>query len=236
MFDFTKFGISKDDYIQLGIFHFIDGLISPPIEIVDIVHKPYTEIYTFKKEEIFADVNITFNGKGKITQISNTTKTGMTELGCLIKEILSPLKGKQFSSKDEELSPEKLKELSYLFYDFYNNLRALLSKEGINSSLTRIEDYCFTLSFSTPLNESCDFRMYFNGKYEITKASAVNESAHKELCSKIKEAMKTIQEESSAPQENSSSSNNLIQNIPTSPFSKMEDVEFVDDDEPPFSF
>lgn len=235
MSDFSKFGISQEDYIQLGIFRFIEGLIAPPIEIVDIAHKPYTEIYTFKDDGVYADINITFNGKGKISQISNTTKTGMSELGIRIKEILSPLKRKQFSSKKEEVSPQKLKDISFLFYDFYNSLKNILSKEGIDSNLTRIEDFCFTLSFSNQSNESCVFRMYFNSKYEITKAYAVNENDNKELCSKIKKAMQTIKDEGSEPQEESSASNNLIQDIPASPYSKMEDVEFIDDDTP-FSF
>ena len=33
MSDFSKFGISQEDYIQLGIFRFIEGLIAPPIEM-----------------------------------------------------------------------------------------------------------------------------------------------------------------------------------------------------------
>lgn len=236
MSDFNKFGISQEDSVQLGIFRFIAGLITPPIEIVDIAHKPYTEIYTFKDDGVYADINITFNGKGKISQISNNTKTGISELGIRIKEILSPLKGKQFSSKKEEVSPQKLKEISFLFYDFFISLKNILSKKGIESTLTRIEDYCFTISFSNQSNVTCVFRMYFNSKQEITKATAVNENDNKGLCSIIRNAMQAIKDKGSEPQEKSSSSNNLIQDIPASPYSKMEDVEFVEDDEPPFSF
>jgi len=236
MSDFNKFGISQEDSIRFGIFCFIDKLITPPIEIVDITHKPYTEIYTFKDNEVYVDINITFNGKGKITQISNTTKTGLSEPGIRIRESLSPLKGKQFSSKNEEVSPQKLKDISFLFYDFYNSLKNILAKEGIDSCLTRIEDYCFTLSFSNQSNESCVFRMYFNSKYEITKASAVNESENQELCLKIRNAMQTLKDEGSESQEKTTSSNNIIQNIPASPYSKMEDVEFVDDNDTPFSY
>ena len=78
--------------------------------------------------------------------------------------------------------------------------------------------------------------MYFNSKQEITKAAAVNENDNKVLCSIIRNAMQAIKDKGSEPQEKSSSSNNLIQDIPASPYSKMEDVEFVEDDEPPFSF
>ena len=85
-------GIPESEHLLLAILGKVRALMHslPDVEIDDIVHNQYRESYFFTKDGQRARIDVSYNGKGKVTGVGAHRPS---EFSTSLVELLSPLKG-----------------------------------------------------------------------------------------------------------------------------------------------
>ncbi len=156
-FDFTN-----TDFVQIrqGILKNVEKYLPENIEIINIRHNQYHEVYSFKEQELCADISIFFKAKGTISDIRDSTKPALNELGSRILATLLQIKGGRIDVI-KSMDLRELDKLSDKFTDFVEKIRDRLNQHDIKTDLIGISDYSFTLSFSKLL-QNCTCVFHFN--------------------------------------------------------------------------
>lgn len=157
------------DKFLLSIFENITQKIeSHNINIIDIQHKQYQEIYTFESNNERARVGVFYNGKNMITTINPVDTSNLV---LLLKLILEPL-------KKHLLTVETHTNFNFsepFLEEFYSHIKEKVENIGVQISniehLSWMERYTFVRNKEI---EIIDF--YYNKKGQPTPSKLVNNS------------------------------------------------------------
>lgn len=186
-FDFTNidFGL-----IRQGILENVEHYLPDNLQIINIRHNQYQEVYSFKEQDVYADISIFFKAKGNISDIKDSTKPIVNELGAKIITALQPLKGGRIDVI-ESMDIKELDKLSNKFTDFVIKIKDRLNQYGIKTDLIGINDYNFTLSFSKQL-QNCSYIFHFNKYQQNLKIEARDKCRNQELCNVINNEIREV--------------------------------------------
>ena len=168
----NKFDFTNTDFVQIrqGILENVKKYLPDNIQIINIRHNQYHEVYSFKEQELFADISIFFKSKGIISDIRDSTRPMQNELGSRIVTTLLQIKGGRIDVI-KSMDLRELDKLSSKFTDFVEKIKDRLKQRDIKTDLIGIGDYSFTLSFSKQL-QNCTYIFYFNKYLQDLKLQA----------------------------------------------------------------
>lgn len=135
------------------------------IEVCDIYHYQYQELYRFKHADAVAEVQFNYNGKNKISSF-NVRETGL--LQTLLQQLLADIKGVTLSTISSEVIEEQYSFAEPFLEQFHCRIIEVLSRHDIKvSKLAQIawaQRYTLTKNGDTAV---IDF--FYNGKKQFTK-------------------------------------------------------------------
>lgn len=162
------FGINPQNEFLTALFNTILVIIEKEnISIEDVQHNPYQEVYFFKHGEEKSRINIYYNGK---QEISNISPHKQDELSSKLTLLLSSLNHKKIIIKKVNNSPD-IQNFSFsepFLEEFYESLKTVLESKGIKIieiiSHPWLEKYLFSKNDDVAL-----FDFYYNAKKQFTQ-------------------------------------------------------------------
>lgn len=163
------FGIEPGNSFLLTLLNSVsNAIVSDCIDIVDIQHKQYQEAYFFSDGKDRARINIYYNAKQEISNISWQEKSVLSDK---LVGLLASLHHQKISLKPVyyQETNEKCFEFTEPFLEeFYMQLKSILKDHNINiddiSSHQWLEKYMFSRN-----DEIASFDFYYNGKKQFTR-------------------------------------------------------------------
>ncbi len=155
------------------------------VDILDIQHHRYLELYTFKRNDAIQRVQIHYNGKNKITRVICVDNDVLLALmDELKKSLLNVIVYEEQDNKNQEFTftEEFLKE-------FYNVLQERISTREILIIDIRHMSYCERYTFKKEENVAViDF--WYNGNKQFRRAPQPQQNFSVELVNEIYEALR----------------------------------------------
>lgn len=190
--DKKTFDFTNTDFVLIrqGIKKNVEQYLPENLQIINIRHNQYQEVYSFKEQDVYADISIFFKAKGNISDVKDSTKPITNDLGAKILTALQPLKGGRIDVI-ESMDIKELDKLSNIFTDFVLKIKDRLNQHGIKTDLICINDYNFTLSFSKQL-QNCTYIFHFNKYKQNLKIEARDKSRNQDLCDVINNEISEI--------------------------------------------
>jgi Cdc6-like AAA superfamily ATPase len=183
------FGISPSNSFLITLLKSVsENVKRENITIVDIQHNQYQEAYLFTDGHERCRINIHYNGKHEISNISSQNQD---ELSNKIILLLASLKHKKIISKPADtVADTKNFNFSEPFLEeFYESLKKVLEPQDIKiveiSSYPWLEKYLFT-----KYNDMAAFDFYYNGKKQFTRfAEQPNKSTSVEFIRELNQIL-----------------------------------------------
>jgi tRNA A37 threonylcarbamoyladenosine biosynthesis protein TsaE len=164
----NTFDIPSRNQFLLTVLQRVKDLIAKAnVEIENIEHKPFLEMYFFKRSEEHSRINITFNGKSKITNIHAHE---LSELGDELIGLLDSLKLGTIVVSNGEITKTLEFEQQFL-NEFHAMILSLASDRNIQIQGVEEINYCQRYSFVRD-TEIAVFNIFYNGKSQFTKCEA----------------------------------------------------------------
>jgi ATP-dependent exoDNAse (exonuclease V) alpha subunit len=163
------FDIPSGNNFLLAVLQRVIGIAAKAnAEIEHIDHKQFLEVYFFKRKEEYSRINITFNGKSRITNIHAHE---LSELGDELVGLLDSLKlGVIAVSNGEAIN--KVEFDQPFLNEFHAMILPLASVRNIEVQHVEVINYCQRYSFVRD-NEIAVFNIFYNGKSQFTKCEAL---------------------------------------------------------------
>lgn len=159
-------------------------LVDSDIKISDVQHQQFQESYIFSKGADVARINISYNGKQKITSVILPQPS---DLGGELLRLLSPLKGVVPNANDDRFASGEI----VFEEDFLNQLhqRLLGAIEGSSVKISGVDEqqYCQRYKFHDETGMAV-VDIYYNRKQQFTRCNPV-----KSLCTSKPLAAQMIQ-------------------------------------------
>ena len=160
------FGIPSNAGILLSILSAVRREIeNNDISIIDIEHQQYQEVYSFRKGEEFARINLIYNSKNKITSI---VAPQTTVLSADIIALLSSLHGKIVT---DITGSNRINGFTFdeaFMQQFHDRLIGVCNAQNINIINVESIQNCQRYSFEK-YGDIGVFDIYYNGKKKFTK-------------------------------------------------------------------
>lgn len=164
------FGICASAKLLLLLLAKVRKLIdSLGVTIEDILHHQYQEVYYFKREAESARVDITYNGKNKITGI---TAPYSSALGIELVSLLSTLKGLPIAVDGGTPTFADANFSRPFLDDFHKKVLNLCDANRITVQKVVEQQWCQRYSFFRD-NELAVYDVWYNGKNQFTKCQPV---------------------------------------------------------------
>lgn len=166
---YETFGIPCNAKFLLSILTEVHKLTDEKgIVIVNISHNQYQEAYHFNREAESARVDITYNGKHKITDV---IERNLNDLGVEVASLLSPLKGRLIFPESGSAIAEA--SFSKLFLnDFHQKVIGLCSASGITVQNV-VEQQWFLRYHFVRDGSVAVYDVWYNGRDQFTKCQPV---------------------------------------------------------------
>jgi hypothetical protein len=159
------YGIPSSAHFSIEILKRIKELIGKSdISIQGVSQGQYQEMYFFQKGNQASRVDISYNGKGKISRI---VAPNQTDLSLEIIELISPLIGAFVIPATPKIAPSFEFEEEFL-NDFHKSLHPLAEQKGITISNVESLDWSQRYTF-VQSGEKAVFNIFYSAKNRITK-------------------------------------------------------------------
>lgn len=163
------FGIPQNASFLLTILKELRRLIDGKGIVIDsITHHQYQEAYLFKRGDEFSHIDVRYNGKGKITRI---TTSQSTEMSNEIVNLLSPLQGLPIVISTIKSIHDFNFEKSFL-NDFHQRILALTTENSITVQDVVEQQWSQRYTFIKD-EERAVYDIWYNGKSQFTRCQAV---------------------------------------------------------------
>jgi len=163
------FGIPQSAAFLLGILRRVrEILANHNIAIEGIIHHQYQEVYTFRKGDDFARIDIGYNAKDKITRI---TAPITSELSAAIQNALSVLVGVPVASAGA-VAPETYSFDEDFLNDFHHRVVQLAAEQGIVVQNVVRHPWSLRYTFCRG-SEVAVYDIFFDGKNRFTKCQSL---------------------------------------------------------------
>ena len=183
------YGINPQNSYLITILKTVSATIQAEnLSISEIQHFPYQEAYFFTDGQAKCRINIYYNGK---QEISNITPQIHDELSAKLVSLLAHLNHKKIITQSAMISNEE-KKFSFtepFLEDFYENIKAVLDPKGVKiidiASHPWLEKYTFSKG-----NDVALYDFYYNGKKQLTRfVEQPNKSTSVELIREINQIL-----------------------------------------------
>lgn len=167
--NWDNFGIPESATFLLSVLAEVRKLIDGKgILVEDVFHNQYQEVYHFKREAESVRIDISYNGKNKITGIVSSCLGG---LGFEVAAMLSPLKGKPLISVDRSAVAET--SFSKLFLnDFHEKVLGLCRSSGI--TVQHVVEQPWSLRYHFVRDGAIAvYDVWYNGRDQFTTCQPV---------------------------------------------------------------
>ncbi len=182
-----SFGIASNAYFSLEILKRIRKIFeNSDISIQDVSQGQYQEVYFFQNDSEVVRIDISYNGKGKISRISTPTQT---EFSGEILKLVSPLNGVIIVPVITNSSINIEFEEVFL-NDFHKRLSPLAEKKGMVINNVESMDWKQRYTFIQS-GESAVFDIFYNGKNQFTKCAPVRNACSSSILSTDVQALLT---------------------------------------------
>ena len=163
------FGIPASAPFLLGLLRRVQSLIAnTDIKVDGIGHNQYQEAYTFRLGQEFARVDISYNGKEKISRI---TSPHLCELSSRIIDLLNPLQGAPVASSPV-VPAEQFRFDEEFLNQFHHRLIPLAQERGI--SIQNVVKHPWSLRYTfNRESEVAVYDIFFDGGSRFTKCQAL---------------------------------------------------------------
>lgn len=160
----AQFGIPSDNTFLLALLEQVKTCVSSVgASIYDVKHQNYQEAYLFSRGSDSARVNISYNGKQKVTSV---VLTQPSELADELLTVLSPLRGRVITAPvDTEASDIQFDE--DFLNEFYQRLKATASEADIGISNVESKQFLQRYWFHQS-GETAVIDIYYNKKKRFT--------------------------------------------------------------------
>ncbi len=162
-----RFGLQADSflgYLQSNVQQCISGT---GIDIHTIEHKQYQEAYIFCRGTQTARINITYNGKQKISSI---LAPQISELGNELQGLLAPLEGLLLTARNTAMGVTETTFSEPFLNEFHQRLVNSLKKKDITIQEASPQQYSLRYRFSCG-HEAAAIMIYYNGKQQFTSCN-----------------------------------------------------------------
>lgn len=163
------FGIPAGATLLLSLLAEVRKLIDGRgVTIEDVHHNQYQEVYYFRREMESARIDITYNGRNKITGVAAPHLSG---LGDELTSLLSALKGLPLVAGGGASAAEAHFSKPFLT-DFHEMVLRLCDATGITVQKVVEQQWCQRYSFARG-SEVAVYDVWYNGKDQFTKCQPV---------------------------------------------------------------
>lgn len=160
------FGIPSSNHFLFSILTSVKECISNfDISITDIQHNQYQEIYSFRQEDNFARINLSYNKKNKVTKIFCPETNELSEN---LLETLKPLQNRIFKSNTSSIEKDDFDFSEPFLCQFHERIMGICKRQGINVAEVKSQQFFQRYTF-TRHNDVAVFNFYYNGKNQFTK-------------------------------------------------------------------
>lgn len=163
------FGIPESATFLLSVLAEVRKLIDGKgIAVENVLHNQYQEVYHFKREAESARIDISYNGKNKITGVAAPYLEG---LGAEVATQLSPLKGQPLFAGGGSAVAETRFSKQFL-NDFHEKVLGLCGASGITVQKVIEQQWSQRYSFAKD-GAVAVYDVWYNGKDQFTKCQPV---------------------------------------------------------------
>jgi len=175
----NDFGIDDSQPHLLNLLKKVTSLTSKhDIQILDVRHHLYQELYVFQKNDLVAEVQFIYNGKKRISTVKSR---GLGVLDTELEQLLSPLVGVTLSAVIQTVVakkevPQCKPEMIFTFEQehleqFHQRVLSILTPHNIIvSELEQQSQWNQRYTFSRE-TQSAVIDFYYNGKNQFTKVN-----------------------------------------------------------------
>lgn len=163
------FGIPAGATLLLSLLAEVRKLIDGRgVNIEDVFHNQYQEVYLFKREAESARINIAYNSKNKVTGVAAPF---LSDLGVELTSMLSTLKGLPLVAGGGATVADVHFSKPFL-NDFHEKMLKLCDATGISVQKIVEQQWCQRYSFARG-DEVAVYDVWYNGKDRFTKCQPV---------------------------------------------------------------
>ena len=182
-----SFGIASNAYFSLEILKRIRKIFeNSEISIQDVNQGQYQEVYFFQNDSEVVRIDISYNGKGKISRISTPKQTELSEE---ILKLISPLNNTIIVA----VIPNSHINFDFeevFLNDFHTRLSPLAKQKGIVINNVESMDWKQRYTFLQS-GETAVFDIFYNGKNQFTKCAPVRNACSSSTLSTDVQALLT---------------------------------------------
>jgi hypothetical protein len=164
-----NFSIPSHAHFSLEVLKRVRTLLKgSDVKILDVNQRQYLELYFFEANNESARIDISYNGKGKITRITTPTQSA---LSLRLIDMLSPIAGILIVPETTDSDSDFTFNEEFL-NDFHSRLSSLMSARGIKINNVEPMDWKQRYTF-TQSGECAVIDIFYNGKNRFTKYAPV---------------------------------------------------------------
>lgn len=166
----SEFDIPQENAFLLAILTKVKGLIAtePDVRIEEVIHGQYRESYYFAKGESRCRIDISYNGKGKL---SGLLAPSVNEFSTYMLGLLAPLKGSLVALPMGAQSSERVLSKDFL-REFDAALEGLVTGLGVRIDSVREQAWSLRYYFARD-EERAVIDVYYNGREQFKKFAPV---------------------------------------------------------------
>ncbi|MPW37310.1 ATP-dependent RecD-like DNA helicase [Vibrio sp. B1Z05] len=161
-----QFGISDNQPILKDLLRKVQACIQDSgIEVCNIRHYQYQELYRFKHADAVAEVQFNYNGKNKVSSF-NVRETGL--LQTLLQQLLTEVKGVTLSTISTDTIQEQYSFTEPFLEQFHSRISEVFSRHDIKVS--NLDQIAWTQRYTlTKYGDTAVIDFFYNGKKQFTK-------------------------------------------------------------------
>ncbi|MCK8045328.1 AAA family ATPase [Shewanella sp. 1CM18E] len=178
--------VSGDGALNTPLEHLLEKvkaqLIGSGIEITEVRHHQYQELYVFKAEENTAEVQFNYNGKHKVSSI-NVKGTGLLQIS--LQHCLAPLQGALLVDGTKTAATAEFLFVETYLEAFHQRIVEVFGCRNINIVHLDQNQWSQRYTFGRG-NETAVIDFYYNGKQQFKKVQPMpNLSSSKPLLAEL---------------------------------------------------
>jgi hypothetical protein len=165
-----ELGIPHENAFLLTILTKVKGLIATDLDvrIEEVIHGQYRESYYFAKDESRCRIDISYNGKGKL---SGLLAPSVSEFSTYVLGLLVPLKGAVVTFPTGARSSERVLSKDFL-REFDAALEALVT--GIGARIDSAHEQAWSVRYCIVRDdERAVVDVYYNGREQMTRFAPI---------------------------------------------------------------
>lgn len=191
-----NYNIDEFSPIQKGIFEIVRSLLNETVEIIEIKHEQYRELYYFKYGDAFSTIGFYYKKNNKISNIDIHGAKGNSEFGSkILKYLRDNILNIYVFSAECCLEISDLQIVPKGIYEVFYQLIEKLAKKNIKTKLIKIDPKQYYISFIFSQNCFCYVlcKFFYNKSGSLTNCIKEDSFGTSNLYEEIKKELNDMQ-------------------------------------------